>query len=111
MYHRMTRFLTLLAVTCFALVVWGQQPALVGLPEFGVDLDGTVQDFTIRSGRTIIGYVLCLEHAALGGCEYERHLKTRELRQSPPSSGGRDLPRRTMINGVLLDERTLVRVV
>jgi hypothetical protein len=38
----MKRFLSLLAVACFALVAWGQQPALVGLPEYGVLLTGTV---------------------------------------------------------------------
>jgi len=34
--------LALLAATCFALVAWGQQTALVGLPEFGVTLTGTL---------------------------------------------------------------------
>jgi hypothetical protein len=125
----MTRFLALLAVTCFALVAWGQQTALVGLPEYGVTLTGTAQNPTIlnNSGKTIIGHVLCLGYAALGGCQYRRNLKTRELRLnmknlaagippsglesplSPPSSGPSS--KRVMIRGVILDERTLVTVV
>jgi hypothetical protein len=77
----MTRFLALLAVTCFALVAWGQQTALVGLPEYGVELTGTVQNPTIvnNSGRTIIGHVQCMEYAS-GGCQYRRDLNTRDLR-------------------------------
>jgi hypothetical protein len=49
------RFLALLAATCFALVAWGQQTALVGLPEFGVTLTGAPSEPTIvnNSGRTI----------------------------------------------------------
>jgi hypothetical protein len=79
----MTRFLTLLAATCFALVAWGQDAVqtLVGLPQYGVELTGTVQNPTIvnNSGKTIIGYVQCMEYAS-GGCQYRRNLKTRELR-------------------------------
>jgi hypothetical protein len=130
----MKGFLTLLAVT-WGCVAWGQDAVqtLVGLPEYGVELTGTVQNPTIvnNSGKTIIGHVLCLEYAALGGCQYRRNLKTRELRLnmknlsagippsgldsplSPPSSSGREFPSppRVMTQGVILDERTLVRVV
>jgi hypothetical protein len=79
--NTMTRFLTLLSVTCFALVAWGQQPALVGLPEYGVTLTGTVQNPVIvnNSGRTIIGHVLCLGYAS-GGAQCRRDLNTRGLR-------------------------------
>jgi hypothetical protein len=91
MYHRMTRFLTLLAVPCFALA-WGQQPALVGLPEHGVELTGTAQNPTIvnNSGKTIIGHVLCLEYAS-GGCNCVRNLNTHSLRLNVPALGLPDI--------------------
>jgi hypothetical protein len=56
----MKRFLALLAATCFALVAWGQQTALVGLPEFGVTLTGTPAEPTVvnSSGQVIIGHML-----------------------------------------------------
>jgi hypothetical protein len=80
--NTMKRLLALLAVT-WGCVAWGQDivQTLVGLPEFGVELTGTLAEPTIvnNSGRTIIGHVLCLEYAS-GGGQYRRNLKTRGLR-------------------------------
>jgi len=83
-YHRtMKRLLALLAVTCCALVAWGQDAVqtLFGLPEYGVTLTGTPAEPTIinNSGKTIIGYVLCLQYAS-GGCIHRINLKTHGLR-------------------------------
>ena len=83
----MKRFLPLLALTS---AVWGfplrpghsrgLNASLVGLPEYGVTLRGTVEETTIvnGSGRTIIGHVLHFEYSEGGG--YWRDLKTRGLR-------------------------------
>jgi hypothetical protein len=75
-----------------------QNVSLVGLPEYGMILMGTVEGPTIvnGSGRTIIGHVLHFEHE--GGSSYWRDLKTRGLRLDlknlsagiPP--GGRESP-------------------
>ena len=83
----MKRLLPLLALTS---AVWGlplrpghprgPNASLVGLPEYGVTLRGTVEEPTIvnGSGRTIIGHVLHFEYPEGGG--YWRDLKTRGLR-------------------------------
>jgi hypothetical protein len=92
----MKRLLPLLALTS---VIWGRQNgSLVGLPEYGVILMGTVEEPSIvnGSGRIIIGHVLHFEHE--GGSSYWRELKTRGLRLDmknlsagiPP--GGRESP-------------------
>jgi len=88
----MTRFLTLLAVACWGLVAWGQQPALVGLPEYGVTLTGTPAQPTIanNSGKNLIGYVLRLEYAS-GGSNYVRNLNTHSLRLNVPALGLPDI--------------------
>lgn len=75
----MKRFLALLAVTCFALAAWGQQTALVGLPEIGVTLTGTPAEPTIvnNSGRT--ARFLRLDQSADGGIHMQM-LNTRGIR-------------------------------
>ena len=54
---------------------------LVGLPEYGVTLTGTVKNATIlnNSGKTIIVHVLRFDYAGGGGI-YMRKLKTRGMR-------------------------------
>jgi hypothetical protein len=99
----MKRLLPLLALTT---AIWGfplhsrgrQNVSLVGLPEYGMILMGSVEEPTIvnGSGRTIIGHVLHFEKE--GGNSYWRDLKTRGLRLDmknlsagiPP--GGRESP-------------------
>ena len=84
----MKRLLPLLTLTS---AIWGlpvrpghprgrPNASLVGLPEYGVTLRGTVEEPTIvnGSGRTIIGHVLHFEYPEGGG--YWRDLKTRGLR-------------------------------
>ena len=66
----MKQLLALLAATTWGCVGWGQDAVqtLVGLPEYGVMLTGSVQNPTIvnNSGKTIIGHVLCLGYASEG---------------------------------------------
>lgn len=74
----MKRLIALLAAT-WGCVGWGQDAVqtLAGLPEYGVELTGTLKNPTIvnNSGKTIIGYVLCLGYS--GGCVHRINLKTR----------------------------------
>jgi hypothetical protein len=67
----------------WGLVAWAQDTVqtVVGLPEYGVTLTGTVQNPTIvnNSGKTIIGHVLGLGYAS-GGAQYRRNLTTHGLR-------------------------------
>ena len=79
----MKQLLALLAATTWGCVGWGQDAVqtLVGLPEYGVMLTGSVQNPTIvnNSGKTIIGHVLCLGYASEGAqCRHD--LNTRGLR-------------------------------
>lgn len=65
-----------------ALAGFGQDANLVGLPEYGVELVGTIENPTIvnNSGKTIIGRVLRCEYGNVRGAGHYINLTTRGIR-------------------------------
>ena len=99
----------LLLVLCTGVLLGQNEPALVGLPGYGVTLTGTPEhpEIVNNSGRTILAYVIW-HRDANGGGPVLPTLKTRELRTAlvrpasasaptaaPPQSAGV----RTTVNG------------